>query len=373
MSRKSRVFAIVSFLAVMVFAVGVPVYAADDAAQKPAAKDTAHQKKATPAAKKKADTSKNTTKPADQAKAAPKNGEGASMKKVADVNGTIITQGQVDSEYGRYEKQLAMSGQTPDEAKQAEIKKQVLEGVVNREVLYQECVKEGVKATDAEVDEQIAQFKQRFQTPEQFTTVLATMNLTEDTMKAQLEKDMSIRKLVDKNVADKVVVTDEQAKAFYDSNPDVFKTPEMVRASHILIKADEKMSPEDKAKAREKLVEIQKRVKNGEDFATVAKESSECPSAARGGDLNFFQRGQMVKPFEDVAFSLPVNSVSDIVETQFGYHLIKVTEKKDAGTVSYDEVKDRIKQHLKQEQVNQKFPEYVKELRAKAKVEIVNQ
>ena len=89
-------------------------------------------------------------------------------------------------------------------------------------------------------------------------------------------------------------MTPEEAKAFYDSNPDVFKTPEMVRASHILVKVDQKATAEEKAKAMEKIKGIQKRIKGGEDFATVAKEVSDCPSKENGGDLNFFQKGQMV-------------------------------------------------------------------------------
>lgn len=369
MSRKSRLFAAVSLLMALVFALGTAVYAADDTPQKAAGKNTTDQKKATPAAKQKADTAKNNAKQADGAKAAS-GGEESKMKKVADVDGTVITQGQVDTEFSRYEKQMGMTGQAPEQSQVAEIKKKVLDGIVNREVLFQESQKLGFKTEDTEIDEQIGQLKQRFQNEAEFTAILARMNLTEADMKSQLAKDMSIKKLVDKQVADTIVVTDEQVKAFYDGNPDIFKTQEMVRASHILIKVDANASPEDKAKARDKLTEIQKRIKNGEDFATIAKESSECPSSARGGDLDFFQRGQMVKPFEDVAFALAVGSMSDIVETQFGCHLIKVTEKKDAGTVSFDEVKDRIAQHLKQEAVNQKFPAYVTDLRSKAKVQL---
>ena len=129
------------------------------------------------------------------------------------------------------------------------------------------------------------------------------MNLTEADLKAQLRQDLNIKKLIDQQVASKVTITQEEAKAFYASHPELFKAPEMVRASHILIKVEPNASAEDKAKARERITAIQKRVKKGDDFAALAKEASECPSGANGGDLDYFQRGQMVGPFEEVAFS----------------------------------------------------------------------
>jgi len=109
-------------------------------------------------------------------------------------------------------------------------------------------------------------------------------------------------------------------------------TPEMVRASHILVKVDSKATAEEKAKALGKIKDIQKRIQSGEDFAQVAKEVSDCPSKENGGDLNFFQRGLMVPPFENAAFSMNPGDTSDIVETVFGYHIIRVTDKRAAGT-----------------------------------------
>jgi peptidyl-prolyl cis-trans isomerase C len=294
---------------------------------------------------------------------------GANQEKVAVVNGTVITRSEYDVEMSRFERQMAMSGRAPNPAEASEMKKRVLDGLVDRELLKQESKKLGIKVDDGEVNEQVATLRQKFSTEKEFTDTLAKMNLTEADLKTQLRQDLNIKKLIDKQVASKVTITQEEAKAFYAGHPELFKAPEMVRASHILIKVEPNASAEDKAKARERITAIQKRVKNGDDFAALAKESSECPSGANGGDLDYFQRGQMVGPFEEVAFSLKPGSVSEIVETQFGYHLIKVVDKKDASTVSYDDVKSKLEDYLKQQKVNEQLAQYIGQLKAGAKIQ----
>lgn len=314
----------------------------------------ASEKKAKPAAAKSADAGKK----ADD------------TKKAAVVNGVVIKQAEVDAEVSRFEQQMAMTGRPIPPEQLADVKKKVLDGLVNRELLKQEAQKTEVKATDSEVDEQMAQLKKRFPGDKEFKDALTKMNMTEDSLRSQFKEDLGIKKLIDQEVGSKVTVSDEDTKAFYDGNPSFFKTPDMVRASHILVKVDQNASEADKSAAHKKIEGIQQRLQKGEDFATVAKEVSDCPSKVNGGDLNFFQKGQMVEPFEKVAFSLEPGKLSDIVETQFGYHLIKVTEKKPAGVMTYDEVKDKIAQHLKQEKTSQALNAYVDQLKAKGKVEI---
>jgi peptidyl-prolyl cis-trans isomerase C len=121
-----------------------------------------------------------------------------------------------------------------------------------------------------------------------------------------------------------------------------------VRASHILIKADPQADESQKAAARKKIKEIQNKLSKGEDFTALAREYSEGPSGTKGGDLGYFSRGQMVKPFEDAAFTSAPGQVSDIVETRLGYHLIKVTEKKPETIVAYADIKDQLQEYLKQ-------------------------
>lgn len=290
---------------------------------------------------------------------------------VATVNGAAISKADYDADLSRLDHQIAMSGKTPDDKEMAAMKQKILDNLIAREILKQEAAKEGFKADEAEVTAQMDGVKKKFASEEEFKNALTKMNVTESTIRDQFAAEIVLRKLIEKNVADKIALGPNEAKDFYDQNPEIFKTPEMMRASHILVKVDQGASAEDKAKALEKIKDVQKRVQGGEDFAEVAKQVSDCPSKEHGGDLDFFQRGQMVGPFEDAAFALKSGQVSDIVETEFGYHLIKATDRKEPGVMPFDQMKERIEQHIKSDKVNQQLTEYVDKLKASAKIDVL--
>jgi len=174
-----------------------------------------------------------------------------------------------------------------------------------------------------------------------------------------------------KEVASKITVSDDDMKLYYDGHKDEFKTPETVRARHILVRVDTSASESDKKKAKEKTEDILKKIKSGEDFVKLASEMSDDPgSKSKGGDLGFFSRGRMIKPFEDAAFSLKPGEVSDVIETQFGYHIIKVEEKKDEAIETFDAVKERINQKLLQDQIKTKVTDFIEKAMKDAKVEM---
>lgn len=289
--------------------------------------------------------------------------------KAAVVNGTIITQAEVDSQMNMVIDRLHDSGRFPSVAELSQIRNQVLENLIARELLYQESQKKGIKADQEAVSTQFATLKAQFPNEAEFKNALGRMHLTEAELKFKIERDFAIRQLVDDQIAQKVTVSDTEMREYYDSHPERFQKPEQVRASHILIKVDPKADQLQKAEAREKITQIQKKLQKGEDFGSLAKEYSEGPSAAEGGDLGYFTRGQMVKPFEDAAFAMKRGDVSDMVETRFGYHLIKVTDKAPETTISYEDVKDRLGQFLKQRKIQQEIEPYVKTLEVKAKIE----
>ncbi len=193
-------------------------------------------------------------------------------------------------------------------------------------------------------------------------------------LKEQLEmiKDNYIAiEYLKKEVTNKVEVSEGDIKAYYESHKDEFKTPEMVSSRHILIKADPSASDNDKKKAREKAEELLKKIKAGEDFAKLASDvSDDTGSKTKGGELGFFPKGKMVKPFEDAAFSLKPGEVSGIVETQFGYHIIKVEEKKEPGMEPFDTAKEKIKQKLLPEPTKIKVKEFIEKAMKDANIEI---
>lgn len=290
-------------------------------------------------------------------------------QKLAVVNGTVINQAELDSEMNRFLARLQSQDRVPTDLERSQIKKQVLENLIVGELLYQESQKEGVKVDQKEIEAQLAPIKGRYPSEAEFKKALSTMNLTEADLRFRFERDLAIRKLLADQIGGKIAVSEKESRAYYDSNPEFFKKPEQVRASHILIKVDPGADEAKKAEARTKIESLQAKLKNGEDFGALAKEYSEGPSGPKGGDLGFFGRGQMVKSFEETAFTMKPGQVSGMVETRFGYHLIMVTERTPESTLSYEEVKDRLEQYLKQQKAQETIAAYVETLKGKAKIE----
>ncbi|MDA8163879.1 MAG: peptidylprolyl isomerase [Desulfobacteraceae bacterium] len=289
--------------------------------------------------------------------------------KVAVVNGAVITQKDFDREVKAVTDRFASMGQPAKPEQMAELKEAVLNKMIETKLLFQKAQEEGFSVTDDAVAKEFAGIKAKFKTEDQLKQAMASTGLSEPELKSQLKQGMTIEKFLEQKFVEKVQVSDQDAKKFYDQNKEEFKQPEMVRARHILISVAPNADEKTKKAAREKIEAIKKQLAAGADFATLAKENSQCPSSAKGGDLGFFARGQMVPAFEKVAFALQPGKVSDVVETQFGYHLIKVEEKKPEGTVPFEEAKDRIAQFLKKEQVNDQIKTYLAELKSKAKIE----
>jgi peptidyl-prolyl cis-trans isomerase C len=287
---------------------------------------------------------------------------------MATVNGVAISQENFNFEFQQEIGRRAQGGQPVNEEMIPMVQQQVRERLIEEELLYQDTQAQGIVVGDQRVADELAGIKQRFPSEEEFQTALTTLKTSEDELKRKIQRSFAIRELISKLVAD-VHVTDEEIKTFYDGNPSLFVAPEQVQARHILIKVAPEAEADQKKKARQKITAVQKKIKSGEDFAGLAQTYSEGPSSVKGGDLGFFQRGQMVKPFEDAAFALKKDEVSDVVETRFGYHLIQVTDRRPEGTISYEDAKPRIAQNIKKEKDGQIVREHIKKLRAKADIQ----
>ncbi|MBW1674691.1 MAG: peptidylprolyl isomerase [Deltaproteobacteria bacterium] len=288
---------------------------------------------------------------------------------IAVVNGLVITQEDFDREMSRVQRQLLNMGKPLIDSQIPKIKKEVLENLIDFELLYQETQRKGIKIDEAITNEQVMTLKKRFPSEAEFKSALTKANLSEVAIKNQIARGLAIKQLIGTYVTKKATVSGEEIKVFYESHPDLFKKPEQVRASHILIKVDPQADEVKRAEAQKKIKEIQQKLQKGEDFATLAKALSEGPSKPKGGDLGYFSRGRMVKSFEEAAFALRPNEVSDIVETKFGYHLIKVIEKRPEAITAFKDAKDKLGQYLKQQKVQKEVSIYVDKLKEKAKVE----
>ena len=290
---------------------------------------------------------------------------------VALVNGVKITNNEYERELNLYLQQASQQGRQVPEMMMPKIKNEILNNLIDRELLFQESRKKNIDINTEQVDQQLKDIKARFPSQAEFEKVIAQMKLSETDVKSQIKRNMAIRELIDGQVTEKINITDEETKAYYDSHPDLFKKPEQVKASHILIKVDASATETQKAQARIELVKIQQKLKNGEDFAALAKEYSQGPSNVKGGDLGYFGRGQMVKPFENAAFALKPNEVSEIVETRFGYHLIKVVDKQPGKTMAYAEVKDQLNRSLKREKIQEGAKLYIDNLKKDANINLL--
>jgi peptidyl-prolyl cis-trans isomerase C len=252
---------------------------------------------------------------------------------------------------------------------------EVLRGTLDRLITYtllsQEAKTRNVTCTDAEIDDRLKQMQQQFPNEDAFKKALGERNMSIERLRTDTRNDLVISKMMDAEVSTTPGASDAEAREFYDKNPDKFKQSEQVRASHILIRVDEKADDATKKKAHDRAQAILKRARSGEDFAKLAKENSADGSAAQGGDLNYFGRGQMVPAFDEAAFSLKNGQISDVVTTQFGYHIIKVTDHKDPSTVPLDQVGDRVKQFLSQQKKQQKADAFIASLKQKSKIEVL--
>ena len=288
---------------------------------------------------------------------------------LARVNGEAVNKTEFDRAIGALE---ARNGGSVPAEQRDRILREVLDQIVSYKLLIQESRARKIAATDAEVDERIKEIQKQFPSEDAFKQMLTSRKTTLDQVRSDIRQDITVQKLIANEIADKVAVKPDQVTDFYAKNPDQFKQPERVRASHILIMVPKGADAAAKTAARTKAADILKEVKAGKDFAALAKEHSQDPgSAQNGGDLGFFQQGQMVGPFNDVAFKLAPGSVSDLVETEFGFHIIKVAEKQTGRTVPLEEVRPKLEQYLERQNREQQTDAFVNGLKAKGKVEIL--
>ncbi|MCF7818769.1 MAG: peptidylprolyl isomerase, partial [Kiritimatiellales bacterium] len=205
-------------------------------------------------------------------------------------------------------------------------------------------------------------------------SALAQAGTTLEKLTENVKEQLATRKFLEAKTEGVAPATEEEAKEFYDSNPDRFKKPENVSASHILIKFDENDTDETKAAKKAQLAKIRTDIIAGTNtFEEAAQEFSGCPSSAQGGALGTFGKGQMVPEFEVAAFSQEKGEVGDIVETQFGYHIIKVTDHQEESVVSFDEAKDSIIAYLTGQKKQKVVSDYIKSLRDSATIEEITQ
>lgn len=321
---------------------------------------------------------------------------------LATVNGQGIMLSEFDKNAApileRFKQTVPTNEQTSERV--ADIKKRILDQMVDDRLLVQEAKKKTVRVSQLEVDEGVRKVRSRFPTEEEFKKELQKEGMTYEEFRVHIQEQLSTIKLIEQDVKAKTPTpTDEEVKSLYDTIDALLKDKpipgshtgseleelkslakgvehrfdERARGRHILIRVAPQASKEDRDAALKKIKDVHARLKKGEDFAELAKKYSEDPSSKdRGGDLGYFSRGDMVPPFDKAAFALDVGQLSDIVTTDFGYHIIQLQEKKAASKMSFEEIKEDLREYLFTQRGSKRFESYVKELRSKAEIKINN-
>ena len=286
---------------------------------------------------------------------------------VATVNGKDITRTQLQDIFNAAVQSSGMNVADLSSAQQLGGYTQLLNDLIDRQLLLDAASKEEITSEDVEAE--IKKFKSQFPDEAIFDTQMKQAGMTPEKLQSDVREELKIRRWMESQVKTSDV-TEADAKSFYESNLKEFEQPETVKASHILFMVDADAAPEVVKEKQEAAQKAAARAKGGEDFTTLAKELSEEPGAKEsGGDLGFFPKDRMVPEFANAAFAANLNDISEPVKTQFGWHVIKVTDKKAAGTVPFDEVNNQITSYLKSTRQREAVQKVMKDLKDSAKIQ----
>jgi parvulin-like peptidyl-prolyl isomerase len=299
--------------------------------------------------------------------AAPRAGasEPATAGLAARVNGESISVRDFENELRRLER-LGLRGKRPA----AVNRKQVLENLIVRELLYQQAKRSGIRVAPEEVAAKFTELNATLSGRAELEQSLDSAGLNRDDLGRQLERGLVLERFLEREIRVDAI-TEAEVSRHYREHPDQFQTPFELQLSHILINFDRSWSAERHGEAHARIGQLSARLARGEDFATLAREASQCSSAAGGGDLGWYRTGQLSRRLEDQARLLKVGEVSGVVEDRFGLHLLKLTGLRPAALLPLEQVDAKIRTQLKEEKRLKALAPVVKRLRAEAKVELL--
>ncbi|MGA4644455.1 peptidylprolyl isomerase [Limisphaera sp. 4302-co] len=285
-----------------------------------------------------------------------------------------IKRSQLDAALLSFKALVAARGQTLPPAADLQVQRELLQQLIRVKMLVGRATPED-KAEGKRVGElRYQQVLERAGSMENLVRQLKSVGISPDQLKERLIEEATAEAVIRREVH--VNVTDEDVRRFYDENPAQFEQPERVRVSHLLLRTvdantREPLPEEIRQAKRKQIEELLQRARAGEDFAALVKQYSEDPGSKDRGGEYVFARGQMVPEFEVAAWSLQPGQISDVVTTQFGYHIIKMLERLPARRVPFEEVREQIRDYLTTQAIQKVLPDYVRKIRAEEKVEVL--
>lgn len=287
---------------------------------------------------------------------------------IAKVNGVDIPRDEFDKKYDKMTRAFTKRNKEIPPGLAARYRESILKQLIDKELLDQKIKGESIQVDEKTLETEFADYKKMFRTDENFDRYLKSSDITEAQIKDNIRHNLAVQNLLD--TRGDLAVTAEEVKAYYDENQKRYEVKEQVRASHILFKVGKKDGEAAEAEAKKKADDVYALAKKPEaDFAELAKAHSQGPTASRGGDLSFFTRGRMVPEFEQKAFAMKVGDISEPIKTQFGWHVIKVTDKKEGRQRPFEEVQESIEKLLKNKKSRRAKADLLKGIRAEAQIE----
>jgi len=258
---------------------------------------------------------------------------------------------------------------TPDSLRDRTFNLRMLDGLIDRTLLRVEAEAVGIQIQDSVTQWYFNQFATAMGGEATLDNILKSENMSRSDLERLIREDLFVRAFVETKVSGPAEVSDSVARAYFENNPRDFWTQDSVRARHIILRASQNDTPADIEKKRQTLRDLRARAQKGESFAELARQYSEDPAASRGGDLGYFSYRDMVTAFSDAAFALKPGQLSDVVETQFGYHLIKLEDKKPARKLEYEAIETALKNQIAQYMAAQALQNHLQRSRAVAIIE----
>ncbi len=244
-----------------------------------------------------------------------------------------------------------------------EARKRAIEQLIDGYLLLSSAKKSKINISEDDIEHEMVELKLKYRSEDDFNDMLKKNEIDVKIIKERIKNNLLISKYVKTNFSVETDIPLEKLQEIYKENLNSFKTHEMVKASHILIKGTDEVS-------LLRAQELYEQIKTKDDFDRIAADCSDCPSNCQCGDLGYFTKGKMVKDFEEVAFKLKQNEFSEPVKTEFGYHIIMNTGRKESVIADFEEVKDALKDRLKRIDSELKLIKHLKGLRSKADIVI---
>jgi peptidyl-prolyl cis-trans isomerase C len=243
--------------------------------------------------------------------------------------------------------------------------------LIGDELLYQKAVASGVVAPQTEVQAEFEKVAKTYPNDAALNTELANRGMDRRALMREIGRNLVAEKYIQENIRKKLTLTPAELSDYYAKNPDQFKHPDMIRTSHILITVADGATAEQETLARQRAESLLDRAKKGEDFAKLAKDYSMDPSASQGGDIGLTEMGELEAEYEAAAAKLKVGEISPIVRTSYGFHIIKLMDRKKAGTATLEEVKEQLTDFLKGQKESAEVSKLIQTLQGAAKIEVL--